>query len=52
MIQESIKDGKVELQNQNVRKKVILEDYLLHDLRANNCTLNEGIDARHNKEGK
>jgi len=51
-IQESINNGKVDLQNKNVTKKVILEDYLLQDLRANICSLNEGIDERHNKEDK
>ena len=52
LLQESLKDGVVELKNGNTTKKVMLEDYMLQDLRNNICTLNEGVDERTPKNGK
>lgn len=48
LIQESINGKTCEVKNGNVTKKVMLEDYMLQDLRRNICSLNESIDDRTN----
>ena len=43
LLVESIKNDCAEVQNGNVTKKVVLEDFLTQDIRSSICQLNEGV---------